>query len=59
MSITPTETASPPAPPRAVAVSGMIFSALFIASLALVRIAMPADPTDAGAWVTGIRSAWR
>ena len=41
----------PPAPPRVVAIAGMIFSALFIASLVLVRIAIPADPTDRGEWV--------
>lgn len=47
----PTETPQPPTPPRAVAVSGMIFSALFIAGLVLIRLAVPADPTDPGDWL--------
>ena len=51
MSTTPTEPRLPPSPPRAVAISGMIFSALFIASLVLVRLAIPADPTDRGEWI--------
>ena len=33
-------------PPRVVAISGVIFSALYIASLVLVRLAVPADPKD-------------
>jgi hypothetical protein len=51
MSTLPTENRPPPAPPRVVAISGMIFSALFIASLLLVRLAIPADPTDRGEWI--------
>lgn len=47
----PAAPAQPPAPPRMVAISGMIFSALFIASLVLVRLVIPADPTDRGEWV--------
>jgi len=47
----PAALAQPPAPPRVVAISGIIFSALFIASLVLVRLAVPADPTDRGEWV--------
>ena len=39
--------AQPPAPPRVVAISGMVFSALFIINVILVRLAI------------GIRSAWR
>ncbi len=38
-------------PPRAVAVSGIIFSVMYITSLVLVRLAMPADPGDPGAWL--------
>ncbi len=41
----------PPAPPRVVAVSGMIFAALYIGSLVFARLAVPADPTDPGAWL--------
>jgi hypothetical protein len=40
------------APPRIVAVSGIIFSLLYIASLVLIRLAVPADPTEPGAWLT-------
>ena len=53
----------PPAPPRGIAVSGIIFSALYVASLMLLRLAVPADPTETGAgWRTvtfGIGSKWR
>lgn len=41
----------PPAPPRGVAISGMIFAALYIASLVFARLAVPADPTEVGAWL--------
>lgn len=51
MSTAPTESGVPPAPPRVVAISGIIFSVLYITSLVLVRIAVPADPTDPGAWL--------
>lgn len=49
----PTEAAKPPTPPRVVAISGIIFSALFIISLVLIRLAVPADPTDPGEWLAG------
>jgi hypothetical protein len=39
--------------PRAAAVAGILFSVLLIISLVLVRISVPADPTDAGAWLSG------
>ncbi len=42
----------PPVPPHVVAISGMIFSTLFIASLVCVRIAVPADPAEPGLWLT-------
>jgi hypothetical protein len=42
----------PPSPPRAVAVSGIVFAALYITSLVLVRLAMPADPSEPGAWLS-------
>jgi hypothetical protein len=51
----PTEIPRPPAPPRVVAISGMIFSALYIVSLVLIRLAMPADPADPGAWLADPR----
>ncbi len=41
----------PPAPPRGIAIRGIIFSALYVASLVLLRLAVPADPTEAGAWL--------
>jgi hypothetical protein len=49
--LTPQETAQPAGPPRVVAISGIIFSALYITSLVLVRLAVPADPKDPGAWL--------
>ena len=39
--------------PRAAAIAGILFSILLIASLALIRISVPADPQDAGAWLSG------
>jgi hypothetical protein len=51
MSTAPTESGKPSAPPRIVAISGIVFSALYIASLVLLRLAVPADPTDPGAWL--------
>jgi hypothetical protein len=42
----------PPSPPRAVAISGIVFAGLFITSLVLVRLAMPADPSEPGAWLS-------
>lgn len=39
--------------PRAAAVAGIVFSVLFITSLVLIRISVPDDPLDAGAWLTG------
>jgi hypothetical protein len=51
----PSETPQPPKPPRAVAISGVIFSALFIVGLVLIRLAVPADPTDPGRWLADAR----
>lgn len=42
--------------PRAAAVAGIAFSLLLIASLALIRLAVPRDPQDAGEWLAG---GWR
>lgn len=38
--------------PRAAAVAGIVFSALFVASVSLFRSAIPADPDDVGSWLT-------
>jgi hypothetical protein len=39
--------------PRAGAIAGIVFSTLFIISLVLIRISVPADPQDAGTWLSG------
>ena len=44
MSTSPAESRQNSSPPRVVAVSGVIFSVLYITSLVLVRLAVPADP---------------
>jgi hypothetical protein len=46
-----TKSQQTPALPRVVAVSGIIFSVLYIASLVLIRLAVPADPTEPGVWL--------
>ncbi len=51
MSAAPAESGNPPTPPRVVAISGIVFSALYIASLVLLRLAVAADPTEPGAWL--------
>ena len=38
--------------PRAAAVAGILFSVLLILCLVLIRLSVPADPKDAGAWLT-------
>jgi hypothetical protein len=47
----PTSTRARLTTPRAAAVAGILFSVLLIISLVLVRISVPADPNDAGAWL--------
>jgi hypothetical protein len=47
----PAESQHIPALPRVVAVSGIIFSVLYIASLVIIRLAVPADPTEPGVWL--------
>ncbi len=42
--------------PRAAAIAGILFSLLMITSLALIRLAVPQDPQDAGDWLEG---GWR
>ena len=39
--------------PRAAAIAGILFSVLLITSLVLVRISVPANPQDAGKWLSG------
>jgi hypothetical protein len=51
MSNSPTENRQVPSPPRGVAISGIVFSALYITSLVIVRLAVPADPRDPGIWL--------
>ena len=51
MSGTSTESRQVASPPRVVAISGIVFSVLYIASLMLIRLAVPADPTEPGVWL--------
>ena len=37
--------------PRAAAVAGIVFSVLFIISLVLIRVTVPAEPQDSGTWL--------
>jgi hypothetical protein len=55
------ESPPPQGVPRSVAISGIVFSALFIAGLVLIRLAVPADPADPGAWLAdaGVRGSVR
>jgi hypothetical protein len=57
----PKDTRQAIAAPRAAAIAGVIFSVLLIVSLGLVRLAVPADPTEPGGWLTdpGRRNAVR
>jgi len=41
--------------PRAAGIAGIVFSILFIISLVLIRISVPSDPQEAGAWLSGDR----
>jgi hypothetical protein len=40
------------AAPRVAAIAGVIFSVLLIVSLALIRLPVPADPSEPGGWLT-------
>jgi hypothetical protein len=51
MSTTADQATRAPAPPRAAAVAGVIFSLLMGISLVVVRLAVPAYQTDPGAWL--------
>jgi hypothetical protein len=39
--------------PRAGAIAGIVFSILLIISMVLIRVSGPANPGDAGAWLSG------
>jgi hypothetical protein len=39
--------------PRAAAIAGILFSVLLLTSLILVRVSVPSDLQDAGAWLSG------
>jgi MFS family permease len=39
--------------PRAAAIAGIVFSLLLIVSIVLIRMSVPADPRDTGAWLPG------
>jgi hypothetical protein len=41
--------------PRAAAIAGIVFSTLFIVSLVLIRISVPANLLDAGTWFSESR----
>ncbi|MFN9370258.1 MAG: hypothetical protein ACK6D3_00025 [Planctomycetaceae bacterium] len=41
----------PPPAPHGVAVSGIVFAVLFSTSLVLLRLAVPANPSEPGAWL--------
>jgi len=45
--------------PRAAAAAGILFSLLLITSLVLIRITVPDNPLDAGAWLSGGASTAR
>lgn len=51
MSKSTAQSHEPRSPPRAIAISGVVFSILFVISLVLIRLAIPADLTDPGAWL--------
>lgn len=51
MSVTSSESRQAAAPPRIVAISGVVFSTLYVASLVIIRVAVPADPAEPGVWL--------
>lgn len=46
-----TSTAARLRAPRAAAIAGILFAVLLMTSLLLIRLAVPADPLEAGAWL--------
>ncbi len=51
MNQTPAQMQQVPSPPRLVAISGIVFSVLYMVSLVFIRLAVPADPTEPGLWL--------
>lgn len=51
MSLEKNLTAAPLRAPPAAAIAGILFAILLIASFLLIRLAVPADPLEAGAWL--------
>ena len=47
----PAQIQAVPSPPRLVAISGIVFAVLYMVSLVLIRLAVPADPTEPGIWL--------
>ena len=47
-----TLTRAPLKAPRAGAIAGIVFSTLLIISLVLIRVSVPANPEDAGTWLS-------
>jgi hypothetical protein len=45
--------------PRAGAIAGIVFSILLIISLVLIRVSVPANPGDAGTWLSGSEKSIR
>jgi hypothetical protein len=45
--------------PRAAAIAGIVFSLLLMASLAIIRLSLPADPRDPGEWIANPDLAYR
>ncbi len=45
--------------PRAAAIAGIVFSLLLMASLAIIRLSLPADPSDPGEWIANPDLAYR
>ena len=54
MNATPTESIKAPNPPRGIAISGLVFSALYISSLVPLRRAVPADSAEVGDWLADL-----
>ena len=47
----PAQLQNVPSPPRLVAISGIVFAVLYMVSLVLIRLAVPANPTEPGIWL--------
>ena len=54
--MTRSESIQPPAVPRGIALSGILFSGLYLVSLTHLRLAVPANPADAGDWLADVLS---